>query len=164
MIYYIRFLKPAKLSTQKNRKATIKCMITVTTDLGDAFYPGPVELRASIDGAGQNYFKASKVFYWQRDMRALKLELSVDYGEVNWPARLNVEAVGKLQPRELKADNLPEIVSVRSDDIDIWSDQGEKRVTERYWGTGGQSLSIWEELGESIARHIWRVKSYRSNL
>ena len=158
MVYYIRLLKPPRIFTGKNKKATVKFVITVATDLGDAFFPGDIELVSClIDSQSQITGLDSANSQWRNGMRSVDVEIDiVNHPDINWPIRLYTHAQG-VKSLRLGPDEIPIIVRVNSDDIDLDNNREARRRVERPFFTDGSSLSIWEETGESIARHIWWV-------
>jgi hypothetical protein len=154
---YIRFLKPPKI--QGN---TITALITITSDLGDSFYTEEALLAASIHSADPlDDIYIRRGFKWLPDMRSLPISLNISGCDIDWPARLHVTL--RNTPR---SDHFEEhhsgvknrsIISAWSDKLD--PDQGiseaSKTVERRFTPLSGRILGIWEETGESIARHIW---------
>ena len=51
------------------------------------------------------------------------------------------------------------VVGVRSIGVDVNSSSTSAPLAERRFGMGKWEISIWEETGESIARHIWYGRS-----
>jgi hypothetical protein len=154
---YIRFLKPPKI--QGN---TITALITITSDLGDCFYNDEVLLAASIHSAdplGDIYIRRG--FKWTPDMRSLPISLDISSCDIDWPAKLHVTL--RNSPR---SDHFEEHYSglERRCILSAWSDvldppqgvsEASKTVERRFTPLSGRTLGIWEETGESIARHIW---------
>ena len=52
-------------------------------------------------------------------------------------------------------NDLPEILSARSDTFGWDNPQAGNKIERRYKTAQGEGRSIYEETGESIARHIW---------
>ena len=158
MVYYIRLLKPPRLFTGKKRKATVKFVVTVTTDLGDGFFPEDIELISSLMDSqhqikGLDNYATSQ---WHNGMRSVDVEIDiVNHPDINWPIRVYIHAKGVKQSSKLSPEDIPTIVGATSDDIDLGNNRKARRRVERLFCTEGRNLSIWEETGESIARHLW---------
>ena len=158
MVYYIRLLKPPRIFTGKRRKATVKFVITVTTDLGDNFFPDDIELSSClidsqyrIKGLGE-----STKSQWRNGMRSVDVQIDiVNHPDIKWPIRLYILAKGVKESLGLSPDDIPTIIGATSDDIDLGDNREARRRVARIFPTDGPILSIWEETGESIARHIW---------
>lgn len=157
MVYYIRLLKPPRISTGKTRKASVKFVITITTDLGDTFFPEDVELTSYlIDSKNTAKVLASTNIQWRNGIRSVNADIDVvNHPDINWPIRLYIHAKGVTQSLGLDPGDIPIIVQVYSDDIDLGNNREARRRVERVFGTYGPYLEIWEETGESIARHVW---------
>jgi hypothetical protein len=173
-MHYIRFLKPPRLL--KGSKPVAKAKITITTDLGESFLWENVDIivelvrnKGHVVGEGKG---SGKGYTWKgRDgMRSLEVEYLL-------PGTKHQTAVGDLQlvvrPKDggcsaiafetvLQVKEEGCIMPVRSWDID--ADPQNRRAdpatprAERVFIMGSRSsVHIWEETGESIARHIWYV-------
>lgn len=157
MVYYIRLLKPPRIVTGRKRKASVKVVITITTDLGDSFFPEDIELVSSlVDSHYKVEGLGSTNSQWRNGMRSVDAAIEiVNHPEINWPIRLYIHAGGVKQIVLLSQDDIPAIVPVSSDDINLGIDREVRRRVERLFNTNGPNLSIWEDTGESIARHVW---------
>ena len=159
MVYYIRFLKPPYWNEEKKSSSYIvlQSLITITTDLGDAFYPGNVHIYVVL--MSKTAPRAWKEFDWKAGMRCLEIDLALcpkSYGKL--PARLVVTTneEGPV-PDRLQLDNLPDIVSAWTADLgelDI-KELSKSFTVRRFRLPQGRVLEILEENGESIALHIW---------
>ena len=176
-MHYIRFLKPPRLlsSGRGNAPSVLKARVTVTTDLGESFLWVNIDLVVELtDGAGEKVFGKEKVYTWKGGdgMRSLDVELLI-------PSRVRKpEDVLRLlvRPKEeshsverfeniLVDSNVSDhtegrVVAVRSMAIGIPSNRNLREETgigmaERTFKFKKSELHIWEETGESIARHIW---------
>ncbi|MCJ1397093.1 hypothetical protein MMC11_000285 [Xylographa trunciseda] len=158
MVFYIRFLKVPKISPSNTTSAfTVKTTITLTSDLGDEFLAQDVELFAQLarDGVTPTLAHRTK---WQAGMRALPLEFYVNRTNAAGLLRLCVSGFGGNAPDQLSATCMPELVSAWSGPFSLSDSREAPRRIERRFDlviSGCTALSIWEETGESIARHIW---------
>ncbi|KAI9674272.1 MAG: hypothetical protein M1829_003819 [Trizodia sp. TS-e1964] len=166
-MYYIRFLKPPSLKFSSGGSGGfVKSLITVTSDLGDTFYPAELLLKASIQSNCNDrkpYVLSN--FRWKAGMRCLEIILDIRNAKPSWPARIHVgpggpatsmnyAALDKLNP--LDNSNLPRVISAWSGFLDPPDEiEAAKLVERRFPSSTGRVLSIWEETGESIACHIW---------
>ncbi|GAQ07949.1 protein-lysine methyltransferase C42C1.13 [Aspergillus lentulus] len=163
MVYYVRFLKTPRLQSQKAGPVTVTALICITTDLGDAFLAQDIDLQVilSSNGSGRILYKDN--LQWKAGKRELPLSLGP------FPARLSQEAivlgVTAVDPQRpslpstdylLDTSKLPLVISG-------WSAPfggaetlvAEKLVERRFCPKDQLDLRIWEETGNSIARHIW---------
>jgi hypothetical protein len=154
---YIRFLKSPKI-----QDGHIKALVTITSDLGETFLPENCPLSASLrsdDNHGEIYLR--KQMDWKSGMRSLPLSLNIEGKNIGWPARLHV-SLRNGQPSDHfeehhHGSNLPNIIGAWSDVLDPPNGKFEatKTVQRRFTSLSNRVLCIWEETGESIARHIW---------
>ncbi|KAH6678466.1 putative methyltransferase-domain-containing protein [Halenospora varia] len=181
-MHYIRFLKTPRLQqpSRGNGRLLLTAKITITTDLGESFLWTDLNLVVELVGVdGQTLLGKGTELLWKgaEGMRALEVSLPVpvsrDKNKITL-ARMLVRPKDNVQFRESFAgflrssSGVPEggsdeghVVVVRSQAIEI-SSQGTGQLSgpslaERVFGLGdgNSKLYIWEETGESIARHIW---------
>lgn len=158
----VRFLKTPKV-TVDNGCTSLTAVITLTTDLGETFYPRDILLAVSLrqpEYDGDIYIRRS--LQWKQDMRSLNISLDLTHTEIDWPARLHVhtKADGHMTDRfeeHHSRGHLPGIVSVWSEYLNPTKGKFEtrRRVERRFTPLTGRSLNIYEDTGESIARHLW---------
>jgi hypothetical protein len=172
-MHYIRFLKsPRLLSTPS---PVLSAKITVTTDLGESFLYADValvvelgpQLSSKIPSSGK---RAEKEYIWKGSDGMRSLEVSIPISLPKNGERM----VMLVRPKEakhnvdnfevlLKGNNAPDedegqIVAVRSMDINVSQSGGQNSavgMAKRLFSLGKKEVPIWEETGESIARHIW---------
>ncbi|KAG9874646.1 hypothetical protein KCV05_g22610, partial [Aureobasidium melanogenum] len=68
-MHYVRFLKTPKVHVE-NGSVTLTAVITLTTDLGETFYPHDLQLAATLrqpDQDGDIYLR--RTLQWRQDMR-----------------------------------------------------------------------------------------------
>ncbi|GFF28307.1 UPF0665 family protein C23C4.06c [Aspergillus udagawae] len=163
MVYYIRFLKTPRFQSQKAGPVTVTALICITTDLGDAFLAQDIDLQVTVNsnGSGRTLYKES--LQW----KAGKRELSLSLGPFS--ARLSQEAivlgVTAIDPQRagppgsdhlLDTSKLPLVISGWSAPFGGSEPLAAEKLVERRFRPKNQlDLRIWEETGNSIARHIW---------
>ena len=157
----VRFLKTPKVNVD-NGSVTLTTVITVTTDLGETFYLNDVSLAVLLRAPGRDgdiYLR--RVFQWTAGMRSLNITLDLTRNDVDWPARLHVGVKGAHQSdhfeRHAIPDALPSIISVWSESLNPLKGKYEtgKRVERCFMPLSERPLNIFEDTGESIARHLW---------
>ncbi|KAH8665901.1 putative methyltransferase-domain-containing protein, partial [Tricladium varicosporioides] len=182
-MHYIRFLKTPRLQqpSRGNGPLLLTAKITITTDLGESFLWTDLNLVAELVGLdGQTLLGKGKEFLWKgaEGMRALEISMPVPVSKDKAKfafARMLVRPEDNVRFRDsfagfLRSGEVPcdesddgHVMAVRSQAIEI-STQGSGQssgpsLAERVFDLGGDSdnskLNIWEETGESIARHIW---------
>jgi hypothetical protein len=175
-MHYIRLLRPPVIEAGRSQ-VTLKIVLTITTDLGDSFLSPrePVQLAVigayteQKDGKDQlipiNLTQAgNNAPKWTAGMRVLKIDLAL-------PTRQPVKTI-QVRPSS------PHLTALSTSDICLGK-QGlvmaaYADLTPRVEGGGGgdaaapsvcfrslrlpvpnQALQVEEDIGESIARHIW---------
>lgn len=159
MVHYIRFLRTPQVSDLSRKSLEISAVTAVTTDLGDAFLSQELTLIARIVDATRNgEILGSAEVLWKIGSRAAK---------INVPCSSKVH--GRLACLQVTTRNTIsacmscEISAV----IDVWSTpfhikpraKSDALVERRLQLSGKSTAKIWEETGDSIARHIWFVVS-----
>ena len=161
MVYYIRFLKPPKAEKQGNKSLSITTLITLTTDLGDSFMAEDADLLVILVDQLTQKPICQKRFNWKAGKRELPLTLGpfpVHLAQQN----LVLGAAINQQSHPATADNL-----VQEHGVPVvlsgWSAPfcglqrlvAERFIERRFTLKDELDLRIWEETGNSIARHIW---------
>jgi len=163
MVHYIRFLKAPQLYPVSSTRQVVKALISITTDLGDDFLPIDVLLRAKLIHSNEDAdtINECQAALWKAGMRVLRFEVEVDATRSK-----NMRSLGLLVETANRGpatlfEGLPlvvlcDIVSCRSDvgGSTIMKDVS-TRVERRFMLQPSNVLSILEDIGESIARHIW---------
>ena len=158
MVYYIRFLKLPKLD---NPQGTVRALVTVTTDLGDDFYPESLSLFVTVVVSARERDWQSKwqKVEWRKGMRTVWIEIQNMRSCPSELLRLVVNTRPSLVADDLLLENMPEVFSARSSTFgrSRGSDipQADNRIERRYRTSIGEERTLDEEMGESIARHIW---------
>ena len=153
MVHYIRFLKPPKLDA---RKCFVRALITITTDLGDDFYPGDLTLyAAAVCEAPRNSAIEWQTIQWKRGSRNIWIEIKRLNFDSTKSMQLLINAEHTAAADLFLFENLPEIVSARSLPFEWQISQAGNKIERRYKTQVGNERVIYEETGESIARHLW---------
>ncbi|TDZ75045.1 UPF0665 family protein [Colletotrichum trifolii] len=184
-MHYIRLLRAPKLlySSGKKDAWTVNVLLTITTDLGDAFLvpDEPVKIKINI-GRGQPTIKekskrcntfGEKVLKWTAGMRVLKADIAVQH-EPN--PRLPHVSTGEgplcvyiWAPSGLSAETAADVSMAGFEGdtgriVSLWADAhvpGSEAPTTcrrrlRLAERGSDAyVEVEEDLGESIARHVW---------
>lgn len=166
-MHYIRFLKSPKLVTS-GREQCLEAKITVTTDLGEAFLAADVEIFVSVVGANGSVVGAGKTHAWKGSEGMRSLGVSVGLKGRKDVVRMCVSASGDAAVESFQSvlrGGKGGVVTVRSMGIDTRTGKSiGSGMAERVFTFGsGKEVHIWEETGESIARHIWYVPSGTSS-
>ena len=157
MIHHIRFLKLPRVEVKGPSSVIIKALITVTTDLGDSFFPSRIALSAGLWFDGHLLAENSR-FAWEHGMRSLWIEfILTKTKQLRWPLQMHVShAPGGQALNLLSVEPLPQIIDVSSPPFPSQGDgEASKRVLRMFQLAPRQILRIHEDTGDSIARHIW---------
>lgn len=134
----------------------LKAVVCVTTDLGETYYPSDLDLVATLrdaEGDGEVYLR--RKLHWPAGSRSLPISFDLSRQDVDWPACLHVAARnnGTVRP----AGFLPAIVDIWSGNLDPTKGQFDSgwRVERRFVSLAERSVSLLEDAGDSIARHLW---------
>lgn len=159
MVHYIRFLRTPQVADVSRKSLDVSAVVAVTTDLGDAFLSQELTLIARVIDATRNgEILCSAEFSWKIGSRAAKISVPCN-SKVN--GRLVCLQVTTRDT--ISACTSCEVPAV----VDVWSPtfhikpraKSEALVERRLQLTGKITAKIWEETGDSIARHIWFVVS-----
>ncbi|KAF2134340.1 S-adenosyl-L-methionine-dependent methyltransferase [Dothidotthia symphoricarpi CBS 119687] len=155
---YIRFLKTPRIVVEKGTsRRQIHCLITITSDLGDSFLPYDVELSAELlSSQNEEQTIVWKTVQWTSGMRSLAITLPLPKSSPP-SLRVKVGTDAKSTHDEysaLSGEHTRGIVSAWSAPFSL-STPAMKLAERRFTLPSNQKLHIWEETGESIARHIW---------
>ncbi|KAK4936520.1 hypothetical protein LTR10_022627 [Elasticomyces elasticus] len=154
MVHYIRFLRTPQ--TDVNPKTIdVSAVVAVTTDLGDALYSKDLELIITVVEANHPHgVLHTDTAMWQAGSRALKLKVNCHGKYRSRSVRLHVTTKETLFA--LKMLDVPRIVDVWSVTFPLNEKQRTEPIVERQFFLPNRSrLRMWEETGDSIARHIW---------
>lgn len=157
-MHYIRFLKTPKCNTEHGA-LVVTALITIASDLGESFFPDDVSISARvICGGGEKTCGSEELFKWTGAMRSLKIQLRISQ-KLKSAFVLKLTAVDVNEKIEGQGGDIMLLPIV----LDAWSGlvdprgmvETEKMVERRFGFIHGGELRIWEETGESLARHLW---------
>ncbi|KAL2149280.1 hypothetical protein VTH82DRAFT_8628 [Thermothelomyces myriococcoides] len=170
-MHYIRFCRPPEVQAGRPH-ATVKIVLTITTDLSDSFLSPRTPIQLAVIGAyterrdGRDQLVPVNLTQgnppiWKAGMRVLKLDLPLPPQQIETiqirPLSRQLTAIGT---DDVLPGNQGLIMAVYAD----MPQPGEGRAPSVCFrslrlstgdATAGQTLQIEEDLGESIARHIW---------
>lgn len=190
-MHYIRILKqPRLLPKTASTPLSLGAKVTITTDLGESFLSSNILLIVEWEWEdGTVMAGADREYLWRgRDgMRSFEIVVPVPPLKGKW--KRNGEMVNMLvRPKEdhFAVDSFPKLLTMRSKGDDTGDEGGVVAVrsmaidigpgpkadkslgggmAERVFSFGAgddqRRVRIWEEIGESIARHIWYAASIR---
>ena len=151
MVHYIRFLKQPFIK-QSGAETRAAALITLTTDLGDGFYHHEASLFAAIIEQDEHQWKE---FLWRPHMRTLWIEFSIpDVFQLPRTMTLLVSPLRSTQGDRIHVDRMPEILGARCPVVPLGGHVVADKV-QRQLRTEQVQIDIYEDMGESIARHIW---------
>lgn len=155
----VRFLKPPKVHVDRG-SVLLKAVLTVTTDLGETFYPDDLDLVVALrdvdEEEGDIYLR--KKLAWKAGARSLNVQFDLSRQDIEWPACVHVAAKnhGKMAAGA-GGGFLPAIVDVWSGALNPLRGHFDSgwRVERRFTALSGRPLCLLEDAGDSIARHLW---------
>ncbi|KAH7391861.1 putative methyltransferase-domain-containing protein [Pyrenochaeta sp. MPI-SDFR-AT-0127] len=156
---YVRFLKTPRVTTEKNTsKSEVCCLITITSDLGDSFLPYDIQLSAELlSSQPSEHILVWRTVQWTGGMRSLPVTFPLPKSRAKSPLRVRIG----VEPKSLY-DDYSKLANEGSRGIvSAWSaDFGApveaiRLIERRFMLPRGPKVHIWEETGESIARHLW---------
>ncbi|KAL9123969.1 MAG: hypothetical protein Q9217_006655 [Psora testacea] len=152
-MHYIRFLKPPRFYTNGSQ-TSVKALVTVTTDLGDDFFHAELKLEVALLGQSNSTFER-KTIGWKPSMRAVWVEITaVSPTLIRDTPSLLVSSRRSTKADEIRMRHFPEVLSACTRVTSSGEAFGVGRL-ERKLRTRSTELCIFEEMGESISRHIW---------
>ncbi|KAJ5096077.1 methyltransferase-domain-containing protein [Penicillium alfredii] len=142
-------------------KTWVSALICITTDLGDSFLAQDVDLIATLAVEHHSKVLHEKSLTWEAGNRQLALSLGPFSSHV-----AQQKLILAIRPREsgktqllssdpLGATSTPLLFSGWSAPFGPGDMPAEKLVERRLGLKDNPELRIWEETGNSIARHIW---------
>jgi hypothetical protein len=169
MVYYIRFLKTPRTQIVKPGLIAVSALISITTDLGDAFLAEEVGLQAQLIDASDPNTKSNAIlqentYNWEAGRR--ELPISIGPFKVESKTSNVVLAIGPKTASTLVTDlsdpqKVPLVISGWSAPFSVAQHiPAEKVIERRFVLQNDIQLRIWEETGNNIARHIWLVLRY----
>ena len=137
----------------------IKALITITTDLGDDFFPYDQTLRAGLvsNSSKSTELLQSRSILWKGGMRVLWVELTTEH--VSPGLRLRVEVGSEVKKKcsdSIALEQMPLVIGCTCSILNSLQDPGVCGRSERSLLLQSENcLKIDEDIGESIARHVW---------
>jgi hypothetical protein len=173
MVYYIRYLKTPRIQKQ-NGSVSISALICITTDLGDSFLAEDVDLMVTAREETSRivYEKPTKWNAYNRELPITLGPLPVNLAQktlvltVQTPPPKPLRSTERRPLRSTERRPLPPfeplaqpyqlVMGAISAPFSLQSTHAEALVKRHMSGlVCGPPLQIWEETGNSIARHIW---------
>ncbi|KAJ5090695.1 hypothetical protein N7532_009379 [Penicillium argentinense] len=162
MVYYIRFLKPpiwVKKRKAKGMQYYIQSLITITNDLGDQFMADDlgVTLCFTCVTHPQLQIKAQQLDEWGPTDRQVPIEMGPFSASMVGDGQFNFKAQAlDISKDRLKTGEAPLVVAAFS--APFSKKEPAEKLVERQFYVGdepNERFKIWEETGNSIARHLW---------
>ncbi|CAG8399554.1 unnamed protein product [Penicillium salamii] len=154
MVYYVRFLK-----TPRIQKGSITALICITTDLGDAFLAEDADLVLTVEKDNEVVYKSQ--IKWNAYNRELPITLGPLPVNLIKTLVLKVDAEAEPQSKSKSisepclSPSIPLIVGAISAPFGPQNTPAAKLVQRTINAPEAVRLQVWEETGNSIARHIW---------
>ncbi|RYP59194.1 hypothetical protein DL771_010966 [Monosporascus sp. 5C6A] len=184
-MHYIRLLRPATVDTSNPSDPVLSVLLTITTDLGDSFLyrDNPIVLVfwLTVGGCRKASLRTGQILepldsgrpvMWEAGMRVLNLKLHFPKEALDYKASLKVSALERgpqivslsesrdLLPWRVKEDGRQSQGLIA--DLTIEFDSGvfsasvrELACQHKRHELSRVNIAIEEDIGESIARHIW---------
>ncbi|KAJ5362505.1 hypothetical protein N7541_003349 [Penicillium brevicompactum] len=153
MVYYVRFLKTPRIQQQKG-VVSITALICITTDLGDSFLAEDVDLVVIVREKGGK-IALEKQTKWNAYNRELPITLSPLPAKLAGKTlELEIDTPEHQRSTPLETGPVPLVMGAISAPFGPQSAPAAKLV-QRIIVAPGVQLPVWEETGNSIARHIW---------
>ncbi|KAL6918148.1 hypothetical protein ACHAPO_000041 [Fusarium lateritium] len=183
-MHYIRFLRAPKF-VQERHGAFVHLLFTITTDLGDSFlYPERfldlqvVAIAASPEGGSTWLLSDPGHLHWQPGMRVAKPSLELPIAlERAVESGMKVHVCVRASEPQHTAESVPRILALSAEKMRYRREAAEKGAVMPAWvpvtiqpsetdvsirrlalsdsPDGLGTIEIEEEIGESIARHVW---------
>ena len=175
-MHYIRILKPPRVLQGAGSQTVLSAKITVTTDLGEAFFRDDIRVVVGLEnevGAELGGMGKGREYTWKgrEGMRSLEVSIPLPASAVKGKPKVRMVVRAKDSPssRDTFESVLQHgdggVVAVRSLPVDLRPDATQQQgMAERIFSSldGEKEVHIWEETGESIARHIWYASHWTS--
>ena len=134
---------------------SLKAVLAVTTDLGETFYPDDLELVTTLrDSEPDGDIYLRRKVQWKAGARSIPITFDLSYQDVEWPACVHVSMKSASSKH---SSFLPPIVDVWSGPLHPTKGRMEsgRRVERRFMSLSERPVSLVEDAGDSIARHLW---------
>lgn len=160
MVHYVRYLRTPQVKDVSKKTIELSAVAVITTDLGDSFLAQDVTLVARVVDATKNEeILCTTDVQWKTGSRALKLAVTCSSKHLGRLVYLQLTTRDTISA--LSSINIPAVIDVYSSRFLLKPKaKPEEMLVERRIVLHGKSKArIWEETGDSIARHIWLVVS-----
>lgn len=159
MVHYLRFLRTPQAADASKKSIDISAAAAVTTDLGDSFFSQDLTIIARlVDATKSGEILCSSEVLWKTGSRAAKVALSCNAKLAGRLVQLHLTTRDTISAHA--SCEVPAVIDVWSSPFTIKSKAKAQPLVERRIQLQGKSQArIWEETGDSIARHIWFVVS-----
>lgn len=165
-MHYIRFLKSPKSITDSRGKHVLSAVITITTDLGDSFLCSDLSLLVELedtDGTKLVDGGRAKEYLWTGSDGFKGLPVEIPIRKQTMRASVEVKMVVRAKEELRMVESFDHALGNRLNFVEDGGGvvalrgnaQGSGMVERVFRYGDGQKIQIWEEAGESIARHIW---------
>ncbi|KAK6856374.1 hypothetical protein PG995_006561 [Apiospora arundinis] len=178
-MHYIRLLRPVSVESSNRREDVLSVLLTITTDLGDSFFSpdeplalGLVLESESAPGVLACPADAKSPLQWRAGMRVLKAQLRLRTPLPNEKTTVRIFARSQQsktpssrpywrhgydddEPEELIVPVSVDMVNRRCAPISLRSIPLPRGDVDEVSDDGRFALELGEDIGESIARHIW---------
>lgn len=150
MVHYIRFLKTARVQHRPSRSLSVITLITITTDPGDSFLSADANLVACLVAAdGPRTVLCRDRVRWHKGSRDLLLEIPINIAQDLPLLQLRIF-------HDKASDSIPSILGALSASFTALAGPHAAPLIMRQLSLPClPTPQIWEETGNSIAKHIW---------
>lgn len=155
MVHYIRFLRTPQVSVNIKKGLDVTAVVAVTTDLGDAYLGADTDLVARlVDATRSGEIIQVQSVPWREGMRAAKFNVHCPVKFVSRLVRMQVTTESTMSV--VAEQNIPDVLDVWSEAFVPKVNTRTEPIVERQLSLPGKcQIRMWEETGDSIARHIW---------
>jgi len=159
MVHYLRFLRTPQVADVSKKTIEISAVTAITTDLGDSFLSQDVTIVARVvDATSHGEILSSLEVPWTIGARAAKIKLQCNAKHTSRLVHLHLTTRDTISAHS--SCQVPAVLDVWSSPFNIKAKAKADLLVERRIQLQGRSqVRIWEETGDSIARHIWFVVS-----
>ena len=157
---YVRFLKTPRIPAEKGtNKSNVYPLITITSAPRASTLPYDAALVAELLSPDQGeQVLSSRCVHWTADKRTLAVTLPLKPAQKNIPLVVRIGATPKATFDAFSSlsapDSCPAIVSAWSAPFTS-QQEAVKLAQRRFQIAPALTVRVWEETGESIARHLW---------
>ncbi|KAL8843516.1 MAG: hypothetical protein Q9170_000020 [Blastenia crenularia] len=162
MVHYVRFLRSPRfdLAVRYRGRVLLRGLITITTDLGDSFYPSDLCLYTAIVTRNGRISLASTT--WKPGMRCLKVEIKVPLEYLTLPAKFLFTCDETLETDSLKLGKVPHIISAWTEEFRGHQDSIADVVVRRFTVQEGKVLDIpWLICNKEL---MWQPDEQQSSI